>query len=86
MSEVLIMATKAKFLTVKKTAETLGVSPNTVRSWGASGKLCQRNVVRFVLAKAQCRDVAHDRLVFTFEDENRTRLIAFETGVVVLPG
>ena len=33
------MATEAKFLTVKETAETLGVSPNTVRAWGASGKL-----------------------------------------------
>jgi len=33
------MATQAKFLTVKETAEALGVSPNTVRSWGASGKL-----------------------------------------------
>ena len=39
MSGVLIMATKAKFLTVKEAAETLEVSPNTVRSWGASGKL-----------------------------------------------
>ncbi|MEO2033513.1 MAG: helix-turn-helix domain-containing protein [Planctomycetaceae bacterium] len=33
------MATEAKFLTVKETAETLGISPNTVRAWGASGKL-----------------------------------------------
>lgn len=33
------MATEAKFLTVKEAAETLGVSPNTVRAWGASGKL-----------------------------------------------
>ncbi len=33
------MATEAKFLTVKETAEALGVSPNTVRAWGASGKL-----------------------------------------------
>ena len=33
------MATKAKFLTVKETAEALGVSPNTVRAWGANGKL-----------------------------------------------
>ena len=28
-----------EFLTVKQAAERLGVSPNTVRSWGASGKL-----------------------------------------------
>lgn len=33
------MTTEAKFLTVKEAAETLGVSPNTVRAWGASGKL-----------------------------------------------
>ena len=33
------MATEAKFLTVKETAETLGVSPNTIRAWGSSGKL-----------------------------------------------
>jgi len=33
------MATEAKYLTVKETAETLGVSPNTVRVWGAKGKL-----------------------------------------------
>ena len=33
------MATEVKFLTVKETAETLGVSPNTIRAWGASGKL-----------------------------------------------
>lgn len=33
------MATKVKFLTVKETAEALGVSPNTVRAWGANGKL-----------------------------------------------
>ena len=33
------MTTEAKFLTVKQAAETLGVSPNTVRAWGASGTL-----------------------------------------------
>lgn len=33
------MATEAKFLTVKEAAESLGVSPNTVRAWGSSGKL-----------------------------------------------
>ena len=33
------MATEAKFLTVKETANALGVSPNTVRAWGANGKL-----------------------------------------------
>jgi len=33
------MATEAKFLIAKEAAETLGVSPNTVRAWGASGKL-----------------------------------------------
>lgn len=35
------MATEAKFLTVKETAEMLGVSPNTVRAWGSSGKLSE---------------------------------------------
>lgn len=29
----------AQFLTVSETAEALEVSPNTVRAWGASGKL-----------------------------------------------
>ncbi len=33
------MITEKKFLTVKEAAETLGVSTNTVRAWGASGKL-----------------------------------------------
>lgn len=33
------MITKTKFLTVKEAAESLGVSSNTVRAWGASGKL-----------------------------------------------
>ncbi len=33
------MSAKDKFLTVKETAERLGVSPNTVRMWGASDKL-----------------------------------------------
>ena len=34
-----MMPAKDEFLTVKQTAERLGVSPNTVRTWGASGKL-----------------------------------------------
>jgi len=34
-----MMPAKDEFLTVKQAAERLGVSPNTVRSWGASGKL-----------------------------------------------
>ena len=33
------MITETKFLTVKEAAETLGVSTNTVRAWGANGKL-----------------------------------------------
>ena len=33
------MANRSKFLTVKEAAELLGVAPNTVRSWGAAGKL-----------------------------------------------
>ena len=37
--EVIQMPVKDEFLTVKQTAERLGVSPNTVRTWGASGKL-----------------------------------------------
>ncbi len=28
-----------EFLTVKDTAKRLGVSPNTVRAWGATGKI-----------------------------------------------
>lgn len=33
------MSVKYELLTVKQTAERLGVSSNTVRTWGASGKL-----------------------------------------------
>ena len=37
--EKVLMPAKNEFLTVKQTAEVLGVSPNTVRTWGGSGKL-----------------------------------------------
>jgi len=33
------MATKTRYVTVKEAAATLDVSPNTVRAWGAAGKL-----------------------------------------------
>ncbi len=33
------MATDVKYMTVKEAAEALGVSSNTVRAWGESGKL-----------------------------------------------
>ncbi len=33
------MLERAGFLHVKDAAEVLGVSPNTVRSWGADGKI-----------------------------------------------
>jgi excisionase family DNA binding protein len=33
------MLRKKGFLRVKEAAEVLGVSPNTVRSWGAQGKI-----------------------------------------------
>jgi excisionase family DNA binding protein len=33
------MLAKHEFLTVKQTAERLGVAPNTVRAWGANGKI-----------------------------------------------
>ena len=28
-----------KYLTIKEASETLGVAPNTLRSWGATGKI-----------------------------------------------
>ena len=33
--------TKVRFLTVSETAELLSVAPNTVRAWGAVGKLTE---------------------------------------------
>ena len=33
------MLTSEEFLTVKEAAERLGVAPNTVRAWGANGKI-----------------------------------------------
>lgn len=33
------MLVKLKYLTVKDAAIALGVAPNTVRAWGAAGKL-----------------------------------------------
>lgn len=35
------MPTKVTFVGVKEAAELLGVSPNTIRAWGASGKLIE---------------------------------------------
>jgi len=31
-----------EYLTVKEAAEYLGVSPNTLRNWGRSGKIAER--------------------------------------------
>ena len=33
--------TKDRFLTVSEAAELLSIAPNTVRSWGAAGKLTE---------------------------------------------
>ena len=35
------MQTKNEYVTVKDAAEMLGISPNTLRSWGASGVLVE---------------------------------------------
>jgi DNA (cytosine-5)-methyltransferase 1 len=35
------MLRQAGFLRVKEAAELLGVSPNTVRSWGSAGKITE---------------------------------------------
>jgi len=32
-------AKKEKYITVKETSEMLGIAPNTLRSWGATGKI-----------------------------------------------
>ena len=32
-------ATKEQYLTVKEASEMLGIAPNTLRSWGATGKI-----------------------------------------------
>lgn len=35
------MPAKVAFVRVKQAAEMLGVSPNTIRAWGAAGKLAE---------------------------------------------
>lgn len=35
------LSVKAEFVLVKETAEMLGVCPNTIRAWGASGKITE---------------------------------------------
>ena len=59
------MMRQAGFMRVKEAAELLGVSPNTVRAWGAAGKipeyrhpansyrLYQRSELEKVLAKVR---------------------------------
>ena len=37
--EANMAATQDKYLTVKEASEMLGVAPNTLRSWGATGKI-----------------------------------------------
>ena len=39
--EVLDVPAQIAFMRVKEAAEMLGVSPNTVRSWGAAGKIVE---------------------------------------------
>jgi hypothetical protein len=39
--EVAIVSSKVAYLHVKKAAELLGVSPNTIRAWGAAGKIAE---------------------------------------------
>jgi excisionase family DNA binding protein len=33
------MSVREQYLTVKQAAEKLGITPNTLRAWGASGKI-----------------------------------------------
>lgn len=35
------MSAKVTFVRVKEAAEMLGVSPNTIRAWGAAGKIAE---------------------------------------------
>jgi DNA (cytosine-5)-methyltransferase 1 len=35
------MQTNSEYVTVKDAAEMLGISPNTLRSWGASGAIVE---------------------------------------------
>ena len=41
MLDGLEMTVRDDFVLVKEAAELLGVCPNTIRSWGASGKLTE---------------------------------------------
>lgn len=59
------MLANDEFLTVKDTAERLGVSPNTVRAWGATGKIPEyrHSLNNYRLFKAEDVEVLRKQIV-----------------------